>query len=64
MAKSDVSERFADAFSTFTIGVGKVLYFFIALTLLGIAIGYSFFDVWREIRAAGDPRRAAPSRSS
>lgn len=61
MARSDAAERLTDAFSTFTIALGKVLYFAIALTLLGIAIGvigYSLFDVWREIRAAGDPMRA------
>lgn len=61
MAKTQVSERLADVFSAFTVGFGKVLYFFIALTLLGIAIGvigYSLFDVWRELRAAGDPMRA------
>ena len=61
MARSDVSERLADVFSAFTIWFGKVLYFLIALTLLGIAIGvvgYSLFDVWREIRVAGDPIRA------
>lgn len=61
MARSDAAERLTDAFSTFTIALGKALYFAIALTLLGIAIGvigYSLFDVWREIRAAGDPMRA------
>ncbi|HSG33243.1 MAG TPA: hypothetical protein VLA37_01820 [Sphingomonadaceae bacterium] len=61
MARSDVSERLADVFSGFTIGFGKVLYFLIALTLLGIAIGvvgYSLYNVWREMGAGGNPMGA------
>lgn len=61
MAKHDLSERLADVFSALTIGIGKVLYLLIALTLLGIAlgmIGYSLFDVWLEIKAGRNPTRA------
>ena len=61
MAKSDVPERVTGLFSTFTIVFGKILYFVIALTLLGIAIaviGYSLLDVWKETRGAGDAIRA------
>ena len=61
MAKSDVPGRLTGVFSNFTIVFGKILYFVIALTLLGIAlavIGYSLLDVWREIRGAGDAVRA------
>ena len=61
MPKSEGSERLVDAISRFTVVFGKVLYFVIALTLLGIAIGvigYSLWNVWVEVRAEGDPMRA------
>jgi len=61
MPKAEGSERIVDAVSGFTVVFGKVLYFVIALTLLGIAIGvigYSLWNVWTEIGGEGDPMRA------
>jgi len=61
MAKGGESDVFVDAVSRFALVFGKVLYFVIAVTLLGIAIGvigYSLWNVWTEIRAEGDPMSA------
>jgi len=61
MPESKNSKHFVDVVSRFAVLFGKTLYFVIALTLLGISIGvigYSLWNVWAEIRAAGDPMRA------